>query len=295
MGGLTFRLDNDANYYYFNVSANDQTYGVHLFYKGQWQTLVDYTKSDVIYTDRANWLAVRAEGSHFVFYINNHLVKEVDDSQLSQPGWVGVSVEMAKGKLGDFEFDNFRLGPPTMLLFLDDFASDLSTWGVKSDADIKRAYQGGQYHMTVSKLSTVAWSTVGKKFSDFEVELETTQVSGPNNNDHGVLLRYVDGSNFYRFAIAGDGSYNFSRLQDGTWTTLIDWTKASAVIPGRATNRLRVICQGDTFTFFINGVRVGDFQDSTFASGDLGLVVGTYKDAGAVHISFDNVRVWMVK
>ncbi len=93
-----------------------------MYYKGEWQTLAAYTQSDLIYTDKANWIAVRGEGSHFVFYINNSLVTELDDTRLAQPGWQGIAVEMDSGKLGDFEFDNFRLGPPDMLAFLDDFA-----------------------------------------------------------------------------------------------------------------------------------------------------------------------------
>jgi hypothetical protein len=293
--GLTFRLDNDTNYYYFAISSSDQKYGVFLYYQGKWQTLVAYTQSDAIYTDQANWIGVRAEGSHYIFYINNQLVNEVDDSQLSQPGWMGLAVELDSGKLGDFEFDNFRLGPPDMLVFLDGFSKDMGTWGVKSDADVKRAFTDGQYHITVNKISTVGWSTLDKELTDFDVEVETTEVSGPDNNDHGVLFHYVDADNFYRFSISGTGAYTFDKLKNNEWTTLVDWTKSSAILPGRATNRLRVLCQGNTFTFFVNDVRVGDAQDSDFTSGKLGLIVGTYKDTGAVHISFDNMRVWAVK
>jgi len=182
-----------------------------------------------------------------------------------------------------------------MLIFLDDFSKDAGTWGSDSDADIQRAFKDGQYHITVSKTNTWGASTLGKKLEDFEVEVETTQVSGPDNNDHGLMLRYGDKDNFFRFTIAGTGYYTFDKMKDGQWDTLIDWTETPVIRTGRATNRLRVICQGATFTLFINDVRVGDYTDSDFPSGDVGLEAGTYKDAGAVHISFDSFRLWAVK
>jgi len=147
----------------------------------------------------------------------------------------------------------------------------------------------------VGKLSTWGGSTIGKTLDDVDVEVETTQVSGPDNNDHGLLLRYVDGNNFYRFTISGTGYYSFDKFKDGNWDTLVDWTESSAILTGRATNRLRVVCQGATFTFYVNDVRVGQAQDSDFPSGDVGIEAGTYKDVGALHISFDNFQVWAVK
>jgi len=134
-----------------------------------------------------------------------------------------------------------------------------------------------------------------KALEDFEVEVETTQVSGPDNNDHGLLLRYLDANNFYRFTISGTGYYAFDKYKDGQWVTLVDWTESSAIVAGRATNRLRVVCQGANFTFYVNDTRVGEAQDADFSSGDVGIEVGTYKDPGSVHVSFDNFRVWAVK
>ena len=294
--GLSFREDKNSNYYYFGVSDTEQMYGVFLYYNKEWKTLIDNTKSTAIRTDQPNWIAVKAEGNHFSFYINNQLVNEVDDTQLSEAGWVGLTAEMFdKDASADFEFDNFRLGPPAMLTFLDGFSKDTGTWGTKSDADVKRAYKDGQYHITVIKPNTLGWSNLGKDYKDFEVELEATQVEGPDNNSYGVLVRYVDGDNYYRFIISGDGAYSFDKQKKNEWVTLIDWTKSSAINKGQATNVIRVVCKGDTFTFFVNDVRLGDYTDSDFASGDLALTVGKYDDVASAHISFDNVRVWEVK
>ncbi len=294
--GLSFREDSDGNHYYFAVSPSDQTYAVSVYSKGQWTTLIKSTPSTAIRQDQPNWMGVRAEGTHFIFYINSHLVTELDDSALTQAGWAGIAGEVFdKGATADFEFDNFRWGPPDMLQFLDDFTKDQNTWGVKSDADVKRSFKGGQYHITIVKPKTVAWSNLGKTFTDYEVEVETTQVQGPDNNDYGLLLRYQDSDNFYRFVISGAGKYSLDKLKKNEWVTLVDWTSADAIHQGRATNQLRVICQGSTLTFFVNDTRLGDYQDSDFASGDVALAAGKYGDTASAEIAFDNLRIWAVK
>jgi nitrous oxidase accessory protein NosD len=127
------------------------------------------------------------------------------------------------------------------------------------------------------------------------VEVEITQVSGPDNNDHGLLLHYVDNSNFYRFTISGLGTYSFDKSKDNQWSNLVEWTRSPEINTGKATNRLRVICKDNTFTLFINDVQVNQVADSDFPSGKVGVEAGTYKDPGTVHIAFDNIRVWAVK
>lgn len=293
--GLTFREDNDSNYYYFSLSDSDQTFGFFVRQQGKWTTLIDMTHSPAIRANASNWMAVRAQGSHFSFYINNTLVSEFSDTHLPGAGWAGIAAEMESNLQADFEYDNFRLGPPDMLLYLDDFSKDQNTWGTKSDADATRAFTDGQYHITVIKPSTIAWSTLGTQFGNYEVEVEAAQVEGPDNNSYGLLLRYVSSSDYYRFVISGDGSYSFDEQKNNAWVTLIDWKKSSAIHTGHASNVLRVICKGESFAFYINDVRVDEFQNGDIAAGDVGLTAGKYQDPASTHISFDNFRVWAVK
>jgi tRNA A-37 threonylcarbamoyl transferase component Bud32 len=293
--GLTFREDNNSNYYYFSLADHDQKYGFFVRMQGKWTTLIDMTTSTAIRVDGPNWLAVQAQGSHFKLYINSTLVAETDDSSLTGPGWAGIAAEMDANLQAVFEYDNFRLGPPDMLLFTDDLSKDNNTWGTKSDADAQRAYVDGQYQITVVKQSTLGWSTLGRQFGDFEVDVRATQLAGPNINSYGLLLRYVDDADFYRFALSGDGSYSFYEQKNNQWVTLIDWKKSGAIIPGQATNVIRVICQGDTFTFYVNNVLVDKATNGDIAAGDIGLTAGKYKDPASTTVSFADFRVWAVK
>ena len=177
------------------------------------------------------------------------------------------------------------------LLYSDDFSDPESGWDIREADDASTVYQNGAYHITVNDIDWVAWGNPYAYFTDFVLEVEATQVSGTDDNDVGVLLRYVDVDNFYRFEISGDGYYSFDLMEDDEWTTLIDWTDTPAIRQGNSTNTITVVCDGDLFTFYVNGEYLDECRDGTFAEGDIGLLAGTIEEA-PVHIAFDNVRVY---
>jgi len=59
---------------------------------------------------------------------------------------------------------------------------------------------------------------------------------------------------------------------------------------GETTNHLRVECVGPTLTLYVNGQKLDSQQDSEYTSGDVGLIAGTYENAGT-DIWFDNFTV----
>jgi hypothetical protein len=116
-------------------------------------------------------------------------------------------------------------------------------------------------------------------------------VGGPDDNEYGVILRGADRENRYRFTISGDRNYRFGVEENGSYTPLIKWTYSDAINGGNATNHLRVMVAGDSFTFYVNGRFLATIRDKTFQGGDIGLIAGTFKDKGNVHVSFDNLMV----
>jgi hypothetical protein len=135
------------------------------------------------------------------------------------------------------------------------------------------------------------WSMAGETYDDFVLEVETVQLAGSDNNDYGVILRYQDDDNFYSFEISGDGLYTFNKLVNNELYEIIPWQRSAAIQPDPQSNVLRVEAVGSNFTFFINDELVDVAIDPEFAQGDIGLVAGTYENAGT-HIAFDNLKVW---
>jgi hypothetical protein len=109
--GIVFREDEDDNYYYFSVS-NSGAFTLLIRYDGEWITLIDWTDTDVIRPGGVNRLEVRAQEAQMVLLINDHVVAEMDDDQLSE-GTIGLAIELYdEGDAAVFEFDNFELRSP---------------------------------------------------------------------------------------------------------------------------------------------------------------------------------------
>jgi hypothetical protein len=182
-----------------------------------------------------------------------------------------------------------RPAPRGELLLNDDFSHP--HWKVYSDSEHRKGYVDDRYFIVVDAPEYSFWSIAGETYDDFVLEVETIQLDGPENNDYGVILRYQDDGNFYSFEISGDGYYTFNKLVDNELYEIIPWQWTEAIQPGKQGNVLRVEVVDSNFTFYINDELIDAAIDPEFGQGDIGLVAGTYEDAGT-HIAFDNLKVW---
>ncbi len=173
----------------------------------------------------------------------------------------------------------------------DDFSGPASIWQTESDASAEIEYHEGVMRVLVNVPNRLAWASAGRKFSDFHLTVEATQIAGPDDNEYGVLVRMRDTDHFYRFSISGDGYYQVSKYDEGEWTALSgDWTPSDAIQTGAAMNLLEVVCQGATMTLLVNGVTLAQVEDGSYPRGDVGLYAGTFFEPG-VEVHFDNLHV----
>jgi hypothetical protein len=93
-----------------SAAANDEQYFTfELLDQDEWTTLIDWTKTSAIHPGEVNQLAVRGEGAHFEFFINDEFVGEADDSEFSS-GTAGLVIGLPEaGDKAVFEFDNFEI------------------------------------------------------------------------------------------------------------------------------------------------------------------------------------------
>src|SRR5207248_10942997 len=124
----------------------------------------------------------------------------------------------------------------------------------------------------------------------------SVNVSLLSGDNAGMIFR-VNGTQFYDFEITSTGDFFFRRHDSGTganYQYLISNTKSSAIAPGHAKNRLLVIANGSDFKLYINGNFVGEQQDSTYSSGQIGFVAGTLPSSSNAEASFANLNVYKV-
>lgn len=177
------------------------------------------------------------------------------------------------------------------VLFQDDFSKTSSGWDKWSGDSGSTDYVDGTYQIMVTDSQYDLWANPGESFSDVSVEVDAVIVGGPEDNDFGILCRYVDTENYYFGIISSDGYYAIGTVIGGTQSIIGENMQPSDTIKtGYESNRIRFDCVGSTLSLYVNGKLVQEETDSSFASGDVGLMAGTF-DTGGTQIAFDNFVV----
>jgi len=183
-------------------------------------------------------------------------------------------------------------GAQSLILMEDSFGGSQTGWDIGQDSDAEWGYDGGKYIIVVRSPELFIWANPTKRhdWANLVLVVEAQRLSGPLDNEYGVLVRYVDRGNFYYFGVSSDGHYVVQMLHNDEWTTLVPWTASEHVKMEAGTNLLRVECQGPRMRFFVNDKLLTAVEDKTFLSGSVGLAAGTMSEPG-VAVGFDNLLV----
>ncbi len=104
--GLIFRYQDARNFYLFSV-ANDGYYALELLKDDTWQTLIDWTQSDMIHS-RYNTLRVETKGERITLRVNGSLLEATEDGTLAA-GNIGVAVSSFEDGQVMIRFDNLLI------------------------------------------------------------------------------------------------------------------------------------------------------------------------------------------
>jgi len=185
------------------------------------------------------------------------------------------------------------------LLYHDDFrdpASGWDAWDEGGSTSVK--YVDGEFRLAVVRENYMAWSHPPEdgKFRDFAIEVDVRQVEGNLNSTFGPIVRYdPDVERYYWFQISGDGYYSVEETSEGEWIVLQEWEASDAIEKGLdATNHIRVVCDGNRFSFYVNDTLVTQLTDGTLRAGTVGLAAGTSTEPPVV-VLFDNLRVYALE
>jgi hypothetical protein len=135
-----------------------------------------------------------------------------------------------------------------------------------------------------------SWASDAPIVEDFIITVDATHVSGAENASYGIIFRVVDAENLYYFCISDVGYYYAGLLENGVWTTLIDWTETTT-INVKSSNTLKVVANGDQFSFYVNGNEVDTLRDGTHPSGTAGLAIELYDAGDQSTFEFDNFTI----
>lgn len=150
---------------------------------------------------------------------------------------------------------------------------------------------GAAYSLRLSQPEQRGWAVGDPWASDFDLELDARSSAPDENVDYGLLYRYQDPENYYRFGIGNDGYYYIGIVRDGKATAVRTWQQWPHVRRGDQTNRLRVRCKGPTCRFYINGEFTAEITDGAFREGKIGVWAESYSDQ-PLDVTWFGIRLW---
>lgn len=185
-----------------------------------------------------------------------------------------------------------RFVPSGGVLYQDDFSKSQSGWGELSSEAGVAAYSKAAYHIYIKSPNVNLWAHPGQDFDAAQIEADVLTIDGPSENRMGLICRMQDDANFYYFAISDDGYYGIGKVKAGKWSLLetTEMRPHGAILTGGRTNHLRADCVDGLFAFYVNGQLVGTAADKDFATGDVGVLAGSFNAPG-VDVYFDNFVV----
>jgi hypothetical protein len=177
--------------------------------------------------------------------------------------------------------------PSGTVLFEDEFDVNTTGWDrFANDGGIMDYFEGG-YRILVLLPGMNYWSTPEREYRDVRIEADVLKLGGPDENRMGLMCRYQAG-NYYFFIISNDGYFGIGKFINNQ-TTLLGQPEMqpSEFIQPNLINHLRADCTGNTLTFYVNDNQVASIEDADLASGDVGLLAGSFLLSG-VDVSFDH-------
>ena len=189
-------------------------------------------------------------------------------------------------------------GPCPVVLFQDDFDDgNCDGWTIVDEGSIyapsswscvtgtmvqsSNIYGGFLNPLPVDKLGTYAYCDAGIGWTDYNVSLT---ISSDDNDAIGVMFRYQDPNNYYRFS--WDQSRSYRRLvkkQGGVFTLLAE--DSVPYVIGQI-YQLLIVAQGTILEVFIDGTPIFSVTDNSISSGSIALY--TWGNVGSW---FDDILV----
>jgi hypothetical protein len=302
--GVLFGYQDSDNFYRFEISS-DGFYRFGKYLDDEWIPIIPWTESDLILQGyETNRIRVEMRDGQFVFAVNGEPLAWAQDDSFSDGdvGLVAGSFDIPGVRIAFDDLEVYAAAGDAAelpaqpadgeILFADDFQDAESGWDVFSGDDQTVGYEDGQYVLRVNKVNWMTWGNAYQRFEDgVLVEVDATKLDGPDDNSYGLVFGYQDEGNFYRFEISSDGYYRFGKHVDNEWIEVIPWTTSDLIVQGEATNRMSAAMRGGRLAFAVNGEVLTATEDDSFADGDVGLVAGSFDEAGVV-IGFDDFVVY---
>jgi hypothetical protein len=277
--GVLFRYADAANFYRFSMDA-ERGYrrlvkSVAGVFTLLWEDAVAYE------VGRSYELTVTLAGGTLRAYLDGLPLFVVEDGDVPAGGiglycWGNADARFSRVRVFplDLAFDNWLLderfdGPDaSRWTFVDDGTVDgPSDWQVSGGwlRQTSGIQDGNASAAAPEKRGTVAVRGE-RSWSDYRL---TVRLASGEDDAIGVMFRYLDADNYYRFSMDSQRAYRrLIKRIGGAVTTL--WEDAVPFEVGRE-YLITIDCAGERLSGYVDGVRLFALDDSDLGSGQVGL------------------------
>ena len=188
---------------------------------------------------------------------------------------------------------NTNTGPDKVFVAQDDFSVS-TKWWAGSNAYGKAEYVNGEYQLAGTGGYVAVYGPKTYDTKGATTRVTTRSVAGISPEKGYGLTVFSEMKNGqledYSFVIRTDDSPAFAVYlhQGGKETTLVNWTVASQIRSGSATNQLEARATDSQIAFYINGQYATSIEDT---AGFKGGIAGFYT-SGTATIAFDDLEIF---
>jgi len=196
------------------------------------------------------------------------------------------------------------------IILTDPLSRNIHNWPVFTSGPMIYEFVDGAYHITnndSTRESPAILPGLTLK-GPFVYALTMEEIKGDDtsvNNAFGMMflanIQNIHGktiSTFYTFEVLNKpgGEYQFWKYDDSKGTSVTPWSErwhhdfGNEFHEGqgpKSINTFKIFADGKTFTLLVNGKKVGTVQDSSFASGEVGMLV----NLKGTEVAFSNLKL----
>jgi hypothetical protein len=188
------------------------------------------------------------------------------------------------------------LGSPT---WVDSFDNNNSHFFLGSDSDVGYEIKDGEMVMTAFNPAGDQWRVAERSLIDnffLEAHFQTGKAC-TGEDSYGLIVRAPDqANNFidsgYVFTFSCAGKFRVYRMDNGSYTGLINWTASGSLKAGaNQDNIMGIKAVDENFELYANGKLISSFSDTTYSSGYFGLVIRT-QNTSDLKVLVSEIAYW---
>jgi len=189
---------------------------------------------------------------------------------------------------------DIRTIPLGEMIFEDYFENNTNLWLRGKTKDYEAYIENQKYHIVGSndEDNLWFWRSNQSNFDDFYLETQTRILEKSSiSSDYGIYFRRSDDINYVFVINPDEQSYTLHIVNTKTDTriTKIDRHFSPFINSGFRYNKIGILCNGESISFYINGQKIDTINDISSLSGDFGIFSGQDE-----HVIFNYIIVWEI-